>query len=140
MEKSGSDYLIIDLRYNGGGSTPLVPPLLYVLYGNKYLNFDFEAEWIRRISPLYLQKIGMTSIEEYSRTYMDRKISEEYLFQTFGNYGAYIFGNYSGDMTLEQKIESEIAFEVSCFNLLKAIAPPKPLYGSGWVSNNFLTK
>lgn len=105
MEKSGSDYLIIDLRYNGGGSTPLVPPILYVLYGNQYLNFDFEAEWIRRISPLYLQQNGMTSIEEYSRTYKDSKNSEAYLFQTFGNYGKDIFGSYSGDMTLEQKVE-----------------------------------
>lgn len=105
LVKSKSEYLIIDLRYNSGGSTPLVPPLLYVLYGNQYLNFDFEAEWIRRISPLYLQQIGMTSIEEYSRTYRDGKISEEYLFQTFGNYGKDIFGSYSGDMTLEQKNE-----------------------------------
>lgn len=97
IKKSKAKHLIVDLRYNSGGMTPLVHPLLYILYGKHYLNFDFEANWVRRISPLYLQKVGMSSIEEYSKAYMNSENLEEYLFESFGNYG--------GDMSLKQKVE-----------------------------------
>ncbi len=85
MEENNSKYLIIDLRANSGGMTPIVNPLLFVLYGDRYLNFDFGAEMTRRISPLYLNKIGFEGIESFNRAYnADFKIGD-YTFGRFGN-------------------------------------------------------
>ncbi len=50
MLKEKSEYLIIDLRNNSGGWTPIIDPLLYMIHGEKFLNFDFEAQYIKRIS------------------------------------------------------------------------------------------
>ncbi len=61
MKKQQSEYLIIDLRENTGGMTPLTLPLLYMLYGDKYLNYESNAQYIQRISPLLLQKRGITA-------------------------------------------------------------------------------
>ncbi|MDC1162096.1 S41 family peptidase [Tenacibaculum sp.] len=85
MSKNNSKYLIIDLRENSGGMTPIVNPLLYVLYGDKYLNFDFDAEMIRRISPLYLQKIGFSSIDSFNQTYNSNLKIGDYKFGSLGN-------------------------------------------------------
>ncbi|MCG8409884.1 MAG: S41 family peptidase [Bacteroidales bacterium] len=96
IKANKAKHLIIDLRYNGGGMTPLVNSLLYILYGNKYLNFDFEANWVRRVSSLYLQESGAKNIDDY-RAYMKNKNIKEYLFYPFGNFGA--------DMSLAQKVQ-----------------------------------
>ncbi|PCI31473.1 MAG: hypothetical protein COB60_11615 [Flavobacteriaceae bacterium] len=97
MKKSNSKYLIIDLRNNSGGMTPIVRPLLYILSGDDYLNFDFEAEMIRKISPLYLQKIGFSDIADFNKTYdCNYKIGD----YTFGS-----FGNVNPNLTLEEKRE-----------------------------------
>jgi len=69
MKEKKSEYLIIDLRSNSGGMTPLVPPLMYMLYGDKYLDYNFNLEYNRRLSPLFLNKIGMKSIDEYNKKY-----------------------------------------------------------------------
>ncbi|WP_421920000.1 S41 family peptidase [Marinifilum sp.] len=95
MREKNSKYLIIDLRENSGGMTPIVNPLLYVLYGKKYLNFDFGAEMIRRISPLYLQKIGFSTIEDFNQTYYSNFKIGDY---TFGS-----FGNINPNLSFEQK-------------------------------------
>lgn len=63
MKRQKSEYLIIDLRENTGGMTPLTLPLLYMLYGDKYLNYKSKAQYIQRISPLLLQKRGITLAE-----------------------------------------------------------------------------
>ncbi|MDR1197452.1 MAG: hypothetical protein LBK94_00350 [Prevotellaceae bacterium] len=67
MKSKKTEDLIIDLRENGGGMTPLCRPLLYMLYGDKYLNFESKAEYNRRLSPLMLQKWGLDSIAQYNR-------------------------------------------------------------------------
>jgi hypothetical protein len=66
MKKQQTPYLIIDLRSNGGGWTPMTLPTIYMLYGDAYLNADMETRFFCMISPLYMQKIAMT-LEEYNR-------------------------------------------------------------------------
>ena len=85
MSEKNSKYLIIDLRENSGGMTPIVNPLLYVFYGDKYLNFDFGAEMIRRISPLYLQKIGFSTIDVFNQVNSSNLKLGDYSFDSFGN-------------------------------------------------------
>ena len=97
MSEKNSKYLIIDLRENSGGMTPIVNPLLHVLYGDTYLNFDFGAEMIRRISPLYLQKIGFSSIDVFNQANNSNFKIGDYTFGSFGN----VYPNLS----IEQKRE-----------------------------------
>ena len=85
IKKNNSKYLVLDLRENNGGMTSVINPLLYKLYGEKYLNFDFEAEMIRKISPLYLKKIGYNTIDKFNRAYKSNYKMGEYIFGGFGN-------------------------------------------------------
>lgn len=48
--------LVIDLRGNGGGWTPIVLPTLYMMFGDRYLETDMDAKFYRRLSDLYLKK------------------------------------------------------------------------------------
>lgn len=48
--------LVIDLRGNSGGWTPIVLPTLYMMFGDRYLETDMDAKFYRRISDLYLKK------------------------------------------------------------------------------------
>lgn len=68
MKKDSVSYLIIDLRGNGGGWTPIVKPTLMLLYGDKYVKStrDEHELYIQRISPLFLKKYNM-SIDEYNK-------------------------------------------------------------------------
>jgi len=59
MAARNSENLIIDLRGNDGGWTPIVLPMIYQLYGSKLINIE-GASFYRRISPLYLRKMNMT--------------------------------------------------------------------------------
>ncbi len=95
MQEKESKFLILDLRNNGGGMTPLIKPLLYILYGDKYLNFDFNAEMIRKLSPLSLQKIGMNSIEDFNNAYHSDFKLGDYTYSPFGGIGY--------NLTLEKK-------------------------------------
>ena len=97
IKKAKSKYLIIDLRHNSGGMTPIIDPLLYILYGDTYLNFDFHAKMIRKISPLYLQKIGFDSIDDYNKAFNCNNKIGDYLFDNFGN--------VDSNLSLKQKRE-----------------------------------
>lgn len=79
MEKRKSRYLIIDLRGNSGGWTPITLPSLYQLFGDNYLKTDMTTQSYRLISPLYLQKINQ-SLEEFNRTYNCNFKLGDYIF------------------------------------------------------------
>lgn len=58
MKRKNLKNLVIDLRGNGGGWTPIVLPTLYMMFGDDYLKKDMDARFYRRISDLYLKKIN----------------------------------------------------------------------------------
>ena len=60
MKEAGAQHLIIDLRGNGGGWSPIVFPVLYQLYGDEYLTTDLGCRYETRLSELYLQKNNVT--------------------------------------------------------------------------------
>jgi len=66
MDRQDVRFLIIDLRKNGGGMTPLVYTLLYMMYGDAVIESRIEARYDVRLSPLYLSKIGVSDIDEYN--------------------------------------------------------------------------
>lgn len=77
MKKNQSKNLIIDLRRNSGGWTPITLPTLLMLYGDRYLTTEKNIIFYRRISPLYLNKINKT-LEQYNE----------------GNHSDYQLGDY----------------------------------------------
>lgn len=60
MKERGIETLIIDLRGNSGGWTPITLATIYMLYGDDYLRTDMGTRTITRISPLYLEKVNST--------------------------------------------------------------------------------
>lgn len=76
MKKQKSHSLIIDLRGNGGGWTPITLPSLYQLFGDKYLETDMDTHFHRLISPLYLQKTNQTLEEFNEMNHSDFKIGD----------------------------------------------------------------
>lgn len=68
MKKHKSEVLIIDLRGNGGGWTPITLPVLYQLYGDRYLKTDMKTATYKLISPLLLEKQNKT-LSQLSKTY-----------------------------------------------------------------------
>ncbi len=91
MKKKNSKYVIIDLRKNGGGMTPLIEPLLYLMHGDQYLSFDFKAEYIKKISLDYLKKFGFENIEALNKAwYADYKVGDYKFDDSFGNYKSYL--------------------------------------------------
>ncbi len=67
MKRDGSETLIIDLRGNGGGWTPITLATIYMLYGDDYLTANMGTRTVRRVSPLYLEKINST-LEQFNRS------------------------------------------------------------------------
>lgn len=70
MKAKGITKLVIDLRDNSGGFTPIVYPSLYLLWGDMFLSTPMETQSFTRISPLYLSKINKTleQINQYKKT------------------------------------------------------------------------
>ena len=66
MKSKGIKNLIIDLRGNGGGWTPIVIPSLYLMFGDDYLQTNMDARFYRRLSELYFKKINST-IERFNQ-------------------------------------------------------------------------
>ncbi len=60
MKKQKSKNLVIDLRDNSGGWTPIVLPTLYQLFGDEYLKKNMDTKFYRLLSPLYMRKINTT--------------------------------------------------------------------------------
>lgn len=56
MKANDIKNLVIDLRGNSGGWTPIVLPTLYMMFGDRYLETNMDAKFYRRISDLYLKK------------------------------------------------------------------------------------
>lgn len=88
--EANASHLIIDLRYNGGGMTPIVRPLLYALYGDAFLNFDFNGDYMRKISPLWLQKIGLSNIDDFNKANRTHYAMGDFMSHPFGNMPAYL--------------------------------------------------
>lgn len=83
MKKNKSRTLIIDLRGNGGGWTPITLPTLYQLFGDKYLQTDMNIHYYSLISPLFLQKRN-TTLESFNQQYNMNYRMGEYIFGDAG--------------------------------------------------------
>lgn len=75
MKQHGSKNLIIDMRDNGGGTTGNSRPLVYLLYGDKYLKSDILRDnGIFVVSPRTISKAaldGINATNEYKIEYGD---------------------------------------------------------------------
>ncbi|MBP1638814.1 MAG: peptidase [Bacteroidetes bacterium] len=76
MKQSESEYLIVDLRNNSGGWSPIVYPVLYQLYGDNYLKKNMEVTFYRLLSPLYLAKNNMTLNEFNAQNHTNHQIGD----------------------------------------------------------------
>ena len=63
MKKYQTRNVIVDLRGNGGGSTPVIVPFFYEIYGDDYFGRKDDAEFVQVKSPLWMEKYH-TSVEE----------------------------------------------------------------------------
>ena len=79
MKRNKSENLIIDLRGNGGGWTPITYPTLYQLWGDGYLQKNFQNHLYRLLSPLYMQKLNMT-LEQFNARYHTNYEFGDYTF------------------------------------------------------------
>lgn len=66
MKNKRSKNLIVDLRNNGGGWTPIVYPMLYQIFGKDMINVANDTKYVTRLSSLYLKKYN-TSIDAYNQ-------------------------------------------------------------------------
>lgn len=81
MKKENTPNLIIDLRDNSGGWTPIVQATLYQLFGDRFLQTDMGTEYYCLISPLYMQK-QQTTLQDYNRQNGTNYAFGDYTFDT----------------------------------------------------------
>jgi hypothetical protein len=79
MKLNNSENLIVDLRGNSGGWTPIALPTLYQLWGDGYLQKNFQDYTCRLLSPLYMKKLNLT-IEEFNAQYGTDYELGDYIF------------------------------------------------------------
>jgi hypothetical protein len=60
MRERKSEHLILDLRGNGGGWSSLITPFLVLVFGDRYLAYDYPVRFATRISQSYLELRGRT--------------------------------------------------------------------------------
>ncbi len=68
MKEKDSENLIIDMRGNGGGWTPITQPSMIMMFGDDYYRKNFDVKSIRLISDLYLRKLNQT-IEQLNQSW-----------------------------------------------------------------------
>lgn len=68
MKEKESEILIIDMRGNGGGWTPITRPSLIMMFGDDYYGKNFDVKSIRLLSELYLHKLNKT-IDELNQSW-----------------------------------------------------------------------
>ena len=61
MRDRGSDWLIVDVRGNGGGWSSLMKPLYLLAFGRTYAEYPFPDTWIDSASPAFLELNGWTA-------------------------------------------------------------------------------
>ncbi len=64
MKRKNTPNLVIDLRDDGGGSTPVIVPFFYRMYGDAYFGRPDDADFVQVKSQLYLEKYHSTVEEE----------------------------------------------------------------------------
>ncbi|MGD1019309.1 MAG: S41 family peptidase [Verrucomicrobiia bacterium] len=88
MQEKGMTNLIVDLRGNGGGWTPMVFPFFYQMYGDAYYGHHSRSRFVTRVSQLFLDKHHMT-LEEWRRNSNDPEFElGDYQFHEEENLGA----------------------------------------------------
>lgn len=68
MKEHDSENLIIDMRGNGGGWTPITRPSMIMMFGDDYYRKDFDVKSVRLLSNLYLRKLNQT-IEQLNQSW-----------------------------------------------------------------------
>lgn len=118
MKQQGTPNVIIDLRGNGGGSTPVIVPFFYEMYGDDYFGRNDDAEFVTVKSQLYLDKYH-SSVEE------ERKKDPNF------EVGEYVFENGNEPGTAVEKRDKKFAeWNSKGLNWVKPLETlnGKPLY------------
>ena len=118
MKKHKAESLIIDLRGNGGGWSPITYPTLYQLWGDEYLKANFQNHLYRVLSPLYMQKLNLT-LDQFNARY-----------HTNYEYGDYTFyENHDKPQTVTDEVRAKfVANSMSCVQEQLAAQNGQPAY------------
>ena len=83
MKEHNTEYLIIDLRGNGGGWTPITLPSMIMMFGDDYFRKDFDIKNIRLLSNLYLHKLNQT-IDQINQSWGNKfKVGDYFIMNEY---------------------------------------------------------